>query len=70
MVGFMNKTSVVKYNFGPYPYLLNGQPVDIESGIKHPNVLYVGGVSHPTLKGNDWISTHYQNLWNNTTENH
>lgn len=68
MVGFMNKTSVVKYNFGPYPYLLNGQPVDIESGIKHPNVLYVGGVSHPTLKGNDWISTHYQNLWNNTTE--
>ncbi len=63
MVGFMNSSHVVKYNFGTYPYGLLNQPVDIESGIKQPNILFVGAA--PNVDNNDWISTHYQNLWNN-----
>lgn len=63
MVGFMNSSHVVKYNFGTYPYGLQNQPVDIESGIKQPNILFVG--AEHNANNNDWISTHYQNLWNN-----
>lgn len=63
MVGFMNSSHVVKYNFGTYPYGLQNQPVDIQSGIKQPNILFVG--AEHNAKNNDWISTHYQNLWNN-----
>lgn len=66
MVGFMNISHVVKYNFGTYPYELNNQPVDIKSGIQHPNILFVGGTTHNSSGiGYDWLSTHYQNLWNN-----
>lgn len=66
IVGFMNTGSVVKYNFGPYPYQIEPQTRTIQYGIEHPNILFVG--ADAVQDNNDWLNTHYQNLWNNTTE--
>lgn len=64
IVGFMNDKSVVKYNFGEMPYVKKNQPVSLKDGIQNPNVLYVG--ANEVVSNNDWLSTHYYNLWNNT----
>lgn len=68
IVGFMNDGSVVKYNFGELTYKIETQPKDIEDGIRNPNVLYVGGDADNN-NSNDWLSSSYYNLWNNTTVN-
>lgn len=73
IVGFMNSGSVVKYNFGMYPYIIEEQPKDIAYGIKHPNILFVGGCEHHSpsdpefYKYHDWVSKSFYNLWNNST---
>ena len=64
IVGFVNSNSKVKYNFGNLPYRTVPQPKEIKDGIQHPHVLYVGG--DPVLNNNDWLTTSYHNLWNNT----
>lgn len=61
IVGFVNSDSEVKYNFGELPYKISPQPKKIQDGIQNPNILYVGG------DNNDWLSTSYYNLWNNTS---
>lgn len=70
MVGFMNDNSVVKYNFGNLPYRIEAQTKTIEYGIQHPNVLFAGAdvklAQSSYLNYNDWLSTSYYNLWNNT----
>lgn len=70
MVGFMNDNSVVKYNFGKLPYRIEAQTKTIQDGIQHPNVLFVGANvqfnASAYLNVNDWLSTSYYNLWNNT----
>lgn len=66
IVGFMNTNSVVKYNFGEYPYRLEAQPKDIKDGIRNPNVLYVG--ANEIVANNDWLQKSYYNLWNNSTQ--
>lgn len=65
IVGFMNTGSVVKYNFGPYPYQIDPQTKEIKDGIQRPYALFVGADAEVAY--NDWLSTHYQNLWNNST---
>lgn len=65
IVGFMNSSSVVKYNFGNYPYEISPQTKTIQDGIKNPQILYVGANALTT--NDDWLSIHYCNLWNNTT---
>lgn len=64
IVGFMNSSSVVKYNFGGMPYEKKKQPVRLQDGIMNPNALYVG--ASEVEDNNDWLSEHYYNLWNNT----
>lgn len=70
MVGFMNDNSVVKYNFGKLPYRIEAQTKTIQYGIQHPNVLFAGANvqfnASAYLDANDWLSTSYYNLWNNT----
>lgn len=74
MVGFMNSNSVVKYNFGNYPYKKEEQPKEIKDGIQNPNVLFVGAdvQQQPSAQTyyqyNDCFKTSYHNLWNNTTK--
>ncbi len=64
-VGFRGTSSIVKYNFGKYPYKLEPQKKTIAEGIRNPNVMYVGAAEQ--VQNNDWTSTSYYNLWNNTS---
>lgn len=64
IVGFMNKGSVVKYNFGYFPYVIEAQAKSIAEGIRNPHILFVG--AEAIASNNDWLSTHYHNLWNNS----
>lgn len=69
IVGFMNSGSVVKYNFGKDSYGIEQQPKDIQDGIQHPNVLFVGAApsTSSNYTSNDWLKISYYNLWNNTS---
>lgn len=66
IVGFMNDQSVVKYNFGTYPYMMEPQTKSLQEGIQKPNVLFVGAAH--AAENNDWSSVSYHNLWNNSSE--
>ncbi len=67
-VGFRGTNSVVKYNFGEYPYVVPTAAQfkihTLAESIQEPNILYVGG--NDNQGGSNWVGTNYYNLWNNT----
>lgn len=68
LVGFINTSNKVKFNFGEMHYLKEPQGKTIGQSIQKPNVLFVGIGAWDLQWPYDWLpdGVNYYNLWNNT----
>lgn len=63
IVGFVDRESHVKRNFGDKQYDMKPQPVTVQDAMKNPHVLYCKGSN----ADKDWCSSHINNYWNNSS---